>query len=308
MEYDRVRRLAQERPRSLTPEERQDIENLEDARYLIEIMLKQGATGIFQTSDMQDALFYKEHVKEFSERSTPEGSVTDLFDDIIFDFDGVLYNSSHSVYMAVKLMLARKANKDIAAPETIHEIANSFHSPFQDYYRRFDIALDTPDEIASFKEAYRVVRRAIDEENTNPSTFYDEVKFVLDNIKEAKKERPSIRLHIVSASSRKHIFEALAQDGLEECFDEIHADCHDKAATIKNIAKQGQENKTVVIGDLPSDIKDAQYVDGVRTIAVARGERERERLGMYLPDYIVDNLEQLFDLKPYSKELRRLYV
>lgn len=59
-----------------------------------------------------------------------------------------------------------------------------------------------------------------------------------------------------------------------------------------------------MIGDLPSDIKDAQQIEGVKTIAVARGETERDHLGMFLPDYIVSDLNGLLNLKSYSRELR----
>lgn len=74
---------------------------------------------------------------------------------------------------------------------------------------------------------------------------------------------------------------------------------------IKSIVDKNEEaDKVVMVGDLPSDIKDAQKIEGVKTIAVARGDTERQRLGMYLPDYIVADLEGILSLKSYSKELR----
>ncbi len=59
-----------------------------------------------------------------------------------------------------------------------------------------------------------------------------------------------------------------------------------------------------MVGDLPSDIKDTQQIEGVKTIAVARGQIEQERLEMYLPDYIVIDLGGILNLESYSKKLR----
>lgn len=283
----------------------QDLQDLEDFQYLLSIMEKQGNVwGTIQQIDIDDAILRKDRLSSFVEGKTPEGSVTVLFDDIIFDFDGVLYDSSHSFYRAIQIMLERHADKLIQAPDNLAEMANSYQAPYQHYYKRFGISLETPEDRAWFKAEYREAMAQANTEHHIPADFYPEVKSVLDKIKDAKKENPRLRVHIISAGENEYIKDALYKYGIADDFDEIHGDCHDKQAMIKAIADKGISDKTVMIGDLPSDLKDAQLVQGVKTIAVARGATEYERLGMYLPDYIVTDLNGVLDLKSYSRELR----
>lgn len=285
----------------LTP---QDLEDREDFLYLLSIMEKQKAVGITQLLDYEDAFSYKNRVEAFRKKESLEGSVITLFNDIIFDFDGVLYDSTYSAYRALELMLERKGDRNIPQPLTIEEIANSYQAPFQNYYKRFGISLKTPEEISSFRDTYREVQAQVNSEHHIPATLYPEVKKVLDVIKEAKKDNPKLKVHIISAGSERQVKGVLLDGGIIDDFDEIHVECHDKTAMIKTIADKAESNeKVVMIGDLPSDIKDAQQVEGVRTIAVARGIVEKERLGMYLPDYVVANLEGILNLSSYSKEL-----
>lgn len=285
----------------LTP---QDLKDREDFKYLLSIMEKQGAVGITQPIDYIDSMRYRDSLATFEKQITPEGSITELFDDIIFDFDGVLYDSTYAAYRALELTLEKKADKSIPTPSTIEDIANSYHAPFQSYYKRFGITLSTPEEIHSFRDTYREVQAQVNNEHHTPATIYPEVKEVLDKIKESKRLNPKIRVHIVSAGSEKQIRTPLIEAGIINDFDEIHSECHDKAKMIQTIIDKSEDRKTVMIGDLPSDIKDAQLVGGVKTVAVARGKRERGRLSTYLPDYVIGDLSELFDLKSLSRELR----
>ncbi|MCE9628763.1 MAG: HAD hydrolase-like protein [Candidatus Vogelbacteria bacterium] len=298
-----MERLDNEIQSELTEEDRKD---REDFLYLLSIMDKQRAVGVTQPLDYQDAITYRDTVESFSEHQEREGSITTLFNDIIFDFDGVLYDSTYSVYRALELTLDKKADKNIPTPTSVEDIANSYQAPFQDYYKRFGISLNTPEELTDFKDTYREVQTQVNNEHHTPAALYPEVKDVLNKLKEAKQNNPNLKIHIISAGSEKYIKEVLAKENIAEDFDEIHADCHDKSGMIQIIADKGEtREKTVMIGDLPSDIKDAKRVEGVKTIAVARGDNEYKRLGMYLPDYIVEDLEGVLDLRSYSKELRQ---
>lgn len=282
----------------------QDKQDREDFLYLLSVMETQGASGITQSTDYVDAIAYKDRLKSFLEKEAPEGSVTQLFNDIIFDFDGVLYDSTYAVYKTLGLMIERKGDKQIPSPKTIHEIARSYQAPFQTFYTRFGITLETPEEIATFKKTFTEVMLQIDKKHHAPSTLYPEVKQVLDAIRQARSDQTHLKIHIISAAPPAFIHAALEMHGITGDFDEIHTDCHDKTAMITSIRDHAdRKNSTVMIGDLPSDIKDAQRA-GVNTIAVARRSGEQERLGMYLPDYIVTDLRGLLNLTSYCKELR----
>ena len=282
----------------------EDIKDREDFQYLLSIMERQGAVGVTQPLDYEDALAYKGNVEAFKLEKTPEGPVYELYDDIIFDFDGVLYDSTHAAYRALQLMLEKKGNKDIPFPSSIEEVANSYQAPFQNYYKRFGITFETPEEIHSFRDAYREVQAEINQEHHTPSALYPEVKTILDKLKECKKTNPNLKIHIVSAGSEKQVKPVLEAGGVLSDFDEIHLEAHDKIVAIKSIAEKRNAERTVMIGDLPSDIKDAKKVNGVKAVAVARGVREQERLGMYLPDYVVSDLSGLLNLEAFSKKLK----
>lgn len=282
----------------------EDFKDREDFQYLLSIMEKQKAVGVTQRLDYEDAVEYRDNIESFKVKQTPEGPVYVLFDDIIFDFDGVLYDSTYAAYRALQLMLDKKGDKSIPFPESVEEVANSYQAPFQNYYKRFGITFDTPEEIHSFRDAYREVQAQINQEHHTPATLYPEVKTVLDKLKESKKANPKLKIHIVSAGSEKQVRPVLEAGGVLNDFDEIHLEAHDKVAAIKSIAEKSAAERTVMVGDLPSDIKDAKKVGGVKSIAVARGGVEHERLGTYLPDYVVTDLEGLLNLKSFSRELR----
>mgnify|MGYP001574211189 CR=1 FL=1 len=273
----------------------------------LSIMKKQGALGVLQPSDFEDAERYRKNVAAFCEREAAEGSVEDLFDDIIFDFDGVLFDGMYPVNKAVELMIKAKGDQNIPATSavTLDDIAVSFQSPFQKFYRRFGIFLDTPKDIEEFKVAYRKIQSQINAEHHTPATIFPEVHDVLESLRLAKNDHPHLRVHIISAGSEKHIQHILAEAGITQDFDQIHAECHDKFAMIDAIAQQSSaREKTVMIGDLPSDIKDGQRVSGVKTIAIARNARAQDWLEMYLPDYIVKDLNGLFSLQSFAKILK----
>lgn len=293
----------------------QDIQDREDFQYLLSIMDKQGAVGITQPSDYEDAIAYKNQLESFIKQRVPEGSIVVLFDNIIFDFDGVLYDSTYSVYRALELTLEKEADKGIKIPGTVQAIANSYHQPHQDYYKRFGIPLEVMDH-PSFNATYHQAQDQVNAEHHTPASLYPEVSDVLEKIKEAKRDNPSLKAYVLSAGRVDYVKDVLAKNNILDVFDEVYAQVKgapdiDKPAIIQKIAQAAKgELKTVMVGDLPSDIKaarrrkDGQEIHGVRTIAVARGSMERERLGMYLPDYIVTDLGGLLDLKSYSKELR----
>lgn len=285
----------------LTEEDKKD---REDFQYLLSIMEKQNAVGVTQRLDYEDAMEYRDKIESFKLQQTLEGPVYVLFDDIIFDFDGVLYDSTYAAYRALQLMLDKKGDKSIPFPNSTEEVANSYQAPFQNYYKRFGITFDTPEEIHSFRDAYREVQAQVNQEHHTPSALYQEVKAILDKLKEAKKVNPKLKIHIVSAGSEKQVKHVLEAGGVLNDFDEIHLEAHDKVAAIKSIAEKSASERTVMVGDLPSDIKDAKKIDGVKSIAVARGQAEEERLGMYLPDYIVTDLSGLLNLESFSRKLK----
>lgn len=264
---------------------------------LLYLMEKMGASGITQGWDYENAKYYRDNLDEFKRKEIPEGNIAELYENIIFDFDGVLYDSSYAVSEAYKKLFKEHADPKTNPPRTQEDIMNASHAPHNIFARRFGI--DVKNEISWTEMQKQFGRDMIEADKEKPSALYPEVRKALLKLKEVKRLNPKLKLHIISAGTEDHIKNALRNEGLEDFFDELHFRCQDKS---KEIASINQKGKAIMLGDFPSDIIDARKVE-VSTLAVARGDRERERLGMFLPDYIVSNLDEIFELKSYAKEL-----
>jgi phosphoglycolate phosphatase-like HAD superfamily hydrolase len=280
----------------LTQEDHEDRVQFEE---ILEIMKLQGVVGETQPEDYADAIWYSNNLEAHNLKDLPEGNIADHFDTIIFDFDGVLYNSAPAIYRAVLLMLQYYKAHHIEIPESHEDVANSFSSPAMNYFRRFGIRFSTPKEAVDFREHYlTVVKPSIESEFGIPD-LHPEVKEVLEEIQLAKAKNPHLKVTVLSAGRVDEVIPNLERLGIRDYFDEIKVDQADKKEAISTIIGSADPSRAIMIGDLPSDIRDAQAITGVKTIAVARGERERERLGHYLPDYIVSDLKELWNLKKY---------
>jgi phosphoglycolate phosphatase-like HAD superfamily hydrolase len=266
-------------------------------------MGRQGAVGITQPLDYQDSIWHQDNLEHFKTQEFPEGDIAKHYDDIIFDFDGVLYDSTDAVYYAATLALNHFAPGNEHAELDVADVANSYHSPFQEYYKRFGIDFNDPQVKSEFFRYYIDVCYP-EAQKKHPEHFYADAIITLKRLKEEKSSNPNLRIHIVSAKRDQAGRKLLLEAGLIDFLDDIHFEADDKKAAIGEIVLKSQNpNRCIMIGDLPSDIKDAQANDGVRSVAVARGDREAERLGCYLPSYIVNDLEAIFELKSYSKQI-----
>jgi phosphoglycolate phosphatase-like HAD superfamily hydrolase len=277
---------------------REDQEDRDTFRIILEIMKMQGAIGESQSTDYEDALWYIANLEIHNKKNLPEGDVTQHFDNIIFDFDGVIYDSANVIYKAALIMIQYYKAHHIEIPKSHKDVASSFSSPAIEYFKRFGIDFISPEEAKEFREYYLKVVKPKIEEGAMPD-LYPEVNEVLGKIRLAKSRNPNLKVMILSAGRADEVIPNLERLGIKDFFDDIKVDQADKKEGIKGIVGESDPSRTIVIGDLPSDIKDAQAIAGVKTIAVARGTREKERLGYYLPDYLVTNLKELFNLKKY---------
>ena len=286
---------------NLTPQDFGDRKAWEETFNTME---KQGSVGTTQSLDYKDALWYKENVETFKKEKFPEGSIVENYDDLIFDFDGVLYDSTKPAYLAAKLALEKFAPTNTHAHLSYEDVANSYHSPFQDYYKRFGIVFDTPEKAKEFQDYYQQVIYPQVKKEVGEPKFYDDALITLEKLREEKVKNPNLKVHLVSAGKEDYIREKLNEIGYLDVFTDMHLSAGDKKKSIAEIVEKSKsKERSVMIGDSPSDIKDAHSNQGVRSIAVARGQRETERLEHFLPSYVVNNLEEIFDLKSYAKEL-----
>ena len=131
-------------------------------------------------------------------------------------------------------------------------------------------------------------------------TMFSEVRNVIEKLSALKSMNPKLKICVVSAGREDYVPQKLQEAGLDVFFDKIICGQGDKKTAIQSLVNEfGSESRAVVLGDLPSDLKDAHAVPGVASIGVARNVDSHIRLGHHLPEYVVSDLTEIFNLKRY---------
>lgn len=283
----------------------EDIEDRKEFSDTLTIMTSQGAIGETQPLDYTDSIWYRENIEEFKKMNFPEGDISEHFEDIIFDFDGVIYNSVKPMYLSAKYMIEKMAGENInISGLSVEDIANSYHSPFNEYYERFGIKLNDPKKAREFYDYYQSIAYPKAKKELGEPELYPESYEILKKLRDAKQKNSNLKIHLVTAGMESYVSKVMSNLGIADMFDRTYFDASDKEKAITEIVSaSGNPDRTIMIGDLPSDIKDARKVTGVSTVAVARGKREAGRLGYYLPNYVISDLTELFKLKSYAKQI-----
>jgi phosphoglycolate phosphatase-like HAD superfamily hydrolase len=262
---------------------------------VLEVMELQGASGITQPSDYVDAIQYLKEIDGQNKLESQQISVLEHFDSLVFDFDGVIADSTVSMYEGAKEIIDTFAGSDIPkgqVPQTTDDVANTYSSPGSQYYKRFGIKSN------GINDHYlKVIFPKMKEVHGIPK-IYPEVPYVFEVIRNAKLVNSSLKIYLLTAGSEAHVNDILKESGYLSIFDDIFYNEYDKKSRLQNLKELN--GNIVMIGDLPSDIKDGKAV-GIKTIAVGRGARQKSRLGYFLPDFVIENLAELFDV---NKELQ----
>jgi pyrophosphatase PpaX len=218
-----------------------------------------------------------------------------IADAVLLDWDGVLYDSVEISAKAGALTL-KGLGKSIE-PE---EFRDTYSAPYGDYYGRHGIPMMTEEDREKVHQVYheQVIPALRSEESPILSKMYKEVESVLRSLKEK-----GLHIAIVSAAPPMKIENELEQLGYGGFIDEIISGAHEKYDAIRDFCdrKGIPLDRTIMFGDLPSDITDGKKA-GVRTAGVARTDSNKDRLGAYDPDFMVSSLEEIFTLKTYVDE------
>lgn len=200
---------------------------------------------------------------------------------IIFDWSGVVKDA-----VDAQIWKVNKIFEKYNAPQiSKEEFQEKFVLPYMDFYADYLPDLNKEEQDILYKEL----------------SFSDEcpVSFsypgIADLIKELKSK--GYYLAIVSSDLSEALYNEIKEYDLENVFDDIVHEVHDKSESVFNIIKDKNLDKshTYFIGDSNHEIEVAKKT-GIKSIAVTWGFTSEDKLKSINPDFLVHNIKELSDI------------
>jgi phosphoglycolate phosphatase-like HAD superfamily hydrolase len=229
---------------------------------------------------------------KFENKEIESKEIGDLFDVVLFDWDGVLFDSMESIARYAQ-EVCRLLGKEIDTKEFLE----SYDQPFWNYYTKQGIACDTSEQRDYIYHLYHDQVGPIlekDPQIKKSDLFPDAMEAI------RKLESLGLKVGIVSAHKPEEIKALLEKNGIK--VDYLIGLAHNKSQEIKRLCESEgfDSSRVLMIGDLPSDLRDGQRA-GVKVMAMARFPEAEDRLGSYDPDYLATSLGiDLFKLKKFQ--------
>lgn len=202
---------------------------------------------------------------------------------IVFDFDGVIINSSEIQRQAL-MESYKTATGDDSMPSFEEFLSHSGDS-LANIFKKMNLPL-------SLVEPYRKISRSL----VNLVKVYDGMKELIEKLREQ-----GFKCALCTGKDRERTVELLEKLNMLELFDSVV--CSDDVRNPKPYPDSlllAMENigtsceNTVMVGDAKNDIACARAA-GVAGIAVTWGDVPREALEKESPDYIADSVDELYD-------------
>lgn len=195
---------------------------------------------------------------------------------IIFDWTGVIKDSSIFHFEMVNKMLEYFGLEK----KPVEQLKDEWSEPYMTFWNKFLPNLT--------KEEQNVVYKKFVIENPNVKEYSG----ISDLIRKLKNEEKKIV--VISGDHAISIIPEIKKFGLENIFDDIEIDIHDKEETLYKIIDKNKfiKDETVIIGDSTQEIIIGKKA-GIKTVAVTWGLCSENNLKFENPDYIVHNLKEL---------------
>lgn len=200
-----------------------------------------------------------------------------MFKNIIFDWSGVINDNAYAVYQSTMAIFDFLKTKRIS----FKDFKREWRQPYMDFYHKYIPNMDLTQEL---KDIYR---QNIIKYDQNKSFFG-----IVDLIKKIKVN--GLKVFIITSDLSETIANQIKAFGLENVFDEVVVESHDKTNDLEKLVKKYSMNltETVFIGDSNHEIESGQKI-GVKTISVTWGFCLEKILKSFNPDFIVHNLSEL---------------
>lgn len=201
-----------------------------------------------------------------------------MFRNIIFDWSGVIKDCIDSHLWSVNEMMKEFGGN----PIPIKELKEKWKQPYMDFWHQYFPGLTMERQ----KEVYF---KTIERKDYPKFTSYPGIVELIKRLK-----REGCFVAVVSSDSPKTLLPEMEEFGLNNIFDKVITDVHDKADGVEEIINENNidKKKTVFIGDSNHEIEVGQKF-GIGTIGVTWGFTDEERLIKNNPDYLVHNIKEL---------------
>ena len=204
-----------------------------------------------------------------------------MFKNIIFDWSGVVKDAvGAQVWVVNKIFQKFNAN-----PVSLDELKENWIQPHMLFYNKYLPSLSKEDQDSAYK--YFI---------TGPD-YPKCVSFpgMVDFIKVLKNQ--GNYLAIVSSDLPESLLKEIIDYGLDNIFDDIVTNVHDKEEGVKILMeKKGlDKNNTYFIGDSNHEIEVSRSA-GIKSIAVTWGFATEKNLRLENPDFMVHDIKELEEI------------
>jgi len=200
---------------------------------------------------------------------------------VIFDWSGVVKDAVNG-----NLWITNKIFERFGAdPISLEEYKQNFELPFMNFYNKYLPSLTLQENQIAYREF-------IFDENCPKSKKFPGI---VELIKELKSK--GYYLAVVSSDFPETLLKEMKDYGLDNMFDDIVTDVHDKLEGVDTIIKNKNLdlNNTFFIGDSNHEIE-VSKITGIKSIAVTWGFAAESRLKALNPSYLVHDVKELGDI------------
>ena len=201
-----------------------------------------------------------------------------MFKNIIFDWSGPIKDIVEPHSWVLGKMFEEMGMQQIS----LQEMRENWKQPYMRFWNRYNPGLTLDQEQKIY---YEVVSRK----------DYPEARAYEGMVKLLKKLKSNnVSMVILSSDPTEILFSEIKKFGLENIFDEVVSDVHDKEEKIHELILRNKFNlkDTVFIGDSNHEVEVAKAA-GIKSIAVTYGFTTEEKLKEINPDYLVHNIKEL---------------
>ncbi|MCB9805800.1 HAD family hydrolase [Candidatus Nomurabacteria bacterium] len=198
---------------------------------------------------------------------------------IIFDWSGVVKDAVTSQLWIVNRIFGKYGVEAIS----LEEFQENWEQPYTLFYKKYlPLDFDEEGQEKDYKEA-------IFHPDCPKALAYPGM---VDLIKELKSS--GFFLAVVSSDLKETLYSEMKEYGLENIFDHISVEVHDKLETVQQIIEKNNldTEQTLFVGDSTHEIEVAHEV-GIKSVAVTWGFVSRERLEAKKPEYLVGSVDDL---------------
>ncbi len=199
-----------------------------------------------------------------------------MIKNIIFDWSGVINDS-----VLNHLCVVNKIFKSFGAKEiSLGQLKENWEQPYMRFYNKYLPDLTLKEEQIAYKKSVLECPKG------------KQFPGIADLLKKFKKA--GIKMVVLSSDYPDTLLPEIKSFGLEQIFDDVITEAHDKSEVIHELIERNRFNlkETIFIGDSNHEIETGKDAN-IKTGAVVWGFSTEDRLKSVNPDFIIYNLEEL---------------